>query len=59
MAILQALADLGFSNTAIVGDKDGVATVRIRTSKGWVYERFSSSEQVAPWATRYSPEATE
>jgi len=59
MAILQALADLGFSNTAIVGEKDGVMTVRVRTSKGWVYERFASADQVAPWSTRYAPETDE
>lgn len=59
MAILQALADLGFGNAAIVGEKDGVTTVRIRTSKGWVYERFTVAGEVASWAKRHSPESDE
>lgn len=57
MAIVQALADAGFSNTTIVGEKAGVTTVRIRTAKGWVYERFVSADQVASWANRHEPEA--
>lgn len=59
MDLQQALAELGFSNSAIVGEKDGVTTVRVRTSKGWIYERFASVEQVAAWASRYTPESDE
>lgn len=56
MTIVQALADRGFSNAAVVADKDGITTVRVRTAKGWVYHRFMSVDQVAAWANYHEPE---
>lgn len=57
MAIIQKLNDLGFSNCTIAKEADGVTTVRVRTSKGWVYEKFSSVEQVENWSSFHRPEA--
>ena len=56
MAILQALADLGFADATIVGDREDTQTVRVRTSRGWVYEKFRGEEQVAPWARKHNHE---
>jgi hypothetical protein len=55
MDILQTLSDLGFADAAILDEGKGV--VRIRTSKGWTYERFKSEGDIAAWAgTHRSPE---
>ena len=59
MAILAKLADLGFSNSTVTSEKDGVSTARVRTSKGWVYHRFGDVAQVEAWAKYHTPEATE
>lgn len=57
MAILQKLSDLGFSNCHQVKEAAGVTTVRVRTDRGWVYEKFSSETQVESWANFHRPEA--
>lgn len=57
MAIVQKLNDLGFANCSIAKEADGVTTVRVRTSKGWVYEKFTSPEQVQNWAQFHKPES--
>jgi len=59
MAILEKLIELGFSNSSITSEKDGVYTVRIRTSKGWVYHRFGGEDQVDAWSKYHKPEASE
>ena len=59
MAILQKLAELGFSNATVTGEARGLATIRARTSKGWVYHKFASAEQVEAWAKFNEPEVTE
>lgn len=57
MDILQKLADLGFTNATILNEASGLT--RIRTSRGWVYERFASEPQLEAWAARNKPEETE
>jgi hypothetical protein len=57
MDILQKLADLGFTNATMLNEAQGL--VRIRTSKGWVYERFKTESQIEAWAARNKPEVTE
>lgn len=56
MAILQKLSDLGFSNCQQVKESSGVVTVRVRTTRGWVYEKFSSASQVDDWSKFHRPE---
>ena len=56
MAIVPKLNELGFVNCTQVKEAAGVTTVRVRTSRGWVYEKFSSAEQVGDWAKFHSPE---
>lgn len=53
MTPLEKLSELGFANAAIVGEKKGIVTVRIRTTRGWTYERFNaatSAVAVEAWA---------
>lgn len=57
MDILQKLNDLGFTNAAVLNEASGLT--RIRTLKGWVYERFTSENQIETWANRHAPEPTE
>ncbi|WP_165448651.1 hypothetical protein [Rhizobium leguminosarum] len=57
MDILQKLSDLGFTNAAVLNETSGLT--RIRTLKGWVYERFASESQIETWANRNSPEPKE
>jgi len=57
MAIVQKLNDLGFLSTESIAEAKGITTVRVRTSKGWVYEKFSSPVQVEAWANFHAPES--
>lgn len=59
MAILQKLNELGFANCAQVNEAEGVSTVRVRTNRGWVYEKFSSVDQVSDWSKFHKPESAE
>lgn len=58
-AILQRLNDLGFAVAEVTGDRKGLFCLRIRTAKGWVYDRFSEAGAVDAWARRHSPEISE
>jgi hypothetical protein len=57
MVILQKLTDLGFTQATVTGEAKGISTVRVRTSKGWVYDRFASDEAVERWANFHQPES--
>jgi hypothetical protein len=54
MDILKTLTDLGFSNAAILNPDQGLA--KIRTDKGWVYQRFANEQEIAAWAKNRKPE---
>jgi hypothetical protein len=60
MAILETLGELGFSNAEIVAEivagKRDKATVKVRTSKGWTYEKFADGNAVREWAKSHKPE---
>lgn len=56
MAILQKLIDLGFKAEVVGKDAQGIETMKIRTSKGWTYDRFSREEDVENWAKYHKPE---
>lgn len=57
MGILEKLIALGFTAEAIPDRSRTDASVyRIRTAKGWTYERFESAEQVDVWAINHRPE---
>lgn len=55
--MLQRLASHGFTLATVLNDDGRVALLRIRTSKGWVYERFPSDNPAAvdAWAARHMP----
>lgn len=61
MTALETLEALGFVNSAIVATKGAVQTFRIRTSKGWAYEKFTNDDaveaSVRAWAKNRQPEA--
>lgn len=56
MAILQKLTELGFKADSVGKDVNNTETVRIRTSKGWTYQRFTHDEEVDMWAKYHKPE---
>lgn len=56
MTILEKLADMGFANAALIGEDKSKSLLKIRTAKGWVYERFGSEDDVQRWAHFHSPE---
>jgi len=56
---IERLIELGFSNAVIVGEDKKQITVKVRTSKGWTYEKFLTSEMpvaVDAWAKDHTPE---
>lgn len=57
MDILSKLSSLGFSNAALLDEKKGLT--RVRTAKGWVYDRFQSEEHIDAWADNHKPEKAE
>lgn len=57
MNILAKLGSIGFPNAAVLDEKTGLT--RVRTAKGWVYERFLSEDQIAMWSNRHKPESAE
>ncbi|WP_287323728.1 hypothetical protein [Mesorhizobium sp.] len=50
MTALETLEALGFANSAIVATKGAVQTFRIRTTRGWAYEKFTDEASVRAWA---------
>ena len=56
--VVQKLVSLGFVNTQGLSEKKTIVTVRIRTSKGWTYEKFDSADMAAIdlWAGNHAPE---
>lgn len=55
MTIVQKLAKLGFKGVTDLGTRNGVTLVKVRTDKGWAYERFKSEDEVAVWAKDKAP----
>lgn len=53
--IAQKLAELGFTEVTDLGSKNGKTLVRVRTSQGWVYERFATVDDVVAWARNRTP----
>lgn len=54
--VISKLVSLGFQNSSLIDDKDDTATVRIRTSRGWTYERFKALDEVDSWSFMHEPE---
>lgn len=57
--MLEVLASHGFTNAAVVNEEKAAFVMRIRTGKGWVYERFPKDDlaSVDAWAIRNEPES--
>lgn len=59
MTALEKLEALGFVGSVVVNERKGIVTLRIRTSRGWTYEKFSianAEAEVAAWAIHHTPE---
>lgn len=57
MDILSKLQSLGFRVDALPDlSRENAMVYRIRTAKGWVYERLDTVEQVDAWAVNHKPE---
>lgn len=59
MTALEKLEALGFTGSVVVNERKGIVTVRVRTTRGWTYEKFSAANaeaEVAAWANHHSPE---
>lgn len=56
--MLDYLASLGFTNASILSQTPSKALVKVRTSKGWTYERFPIDDNGAidRWASHHEPE---
>lgn len=55
MTIVQKLIDLGFTDVTDLGTKNGWTLVKVMTSKGWAYERFSTVSEAEAWAKGRTP----
>lgn len=59
MNATEILSSLGFENAAVVNEQRGKIVVRVRTSNGWVYEKFDKDNlhsEMEAWAAGRSPE---
>lgn len=54
MTVIEALVSLGFEATDL-GTKNGKTLVKVKTSKGWAYERLSSEDEARAWAADKQP----
>lgn len=60
--VIERLSMLGFNNAAVARvDSNGYSVCKIRTSKGWVWERFDPQNlsAVSSWAIKHKPEVTD
>lgn len=55
MTIIERLKKLGFKKVEDLGTKNGWTLVKVRTSKGWVYERFATESEAETWAQGRKP----
>lgn len=55
--IARKLMLLGFK-IEVLSEKKAIVTVKIRTSKGWTYEKFDGADPGAVdlWALKHTPE---
>lgn len=57
-ATILALSEAGFTNAQVLSEDRNAVLVRVRTAKGWVYERFKNPSDVSAWAVHREPEAS-
>ena len=58
MDLTAKIKSLGFDSVEAIPDqmRRGVTVYKIRTAKGWTYERFVSEADVDAWAINHRPE---
>jgi len=56
MKPINKLRRLGFRDATVMNEDAEKALIRIRTTNGWVYERFANEAEAVAWAARHQPE---
>lgn len=54
MTVVETLTSLGFEVTNL-GAKAGKTLVKVKTDKGWAYERLATEDDARAWATGKNP----
>lgn len=54
MTVVETLQSLGFDVTDL-GTKNGKTLVKVRTDKGWAYERLTDEDAAHAWAVGKNP----
>lgn len=58
MTAVQILASLGFPSSSVVSDAKGKVCVKVWTTIGWCYEKFSKDkleDEITAWARKREP----
>lgn len=56
MDLKAKLSDLGFKSFEVLNEDNGLT--KVRTSKGWDYQKFTTEAQVDKWFLFNKPEET-
>lgn len=56
MDLKAKLSDLGFKSFEVLNEDNGLT--RVRTAKGWDYQKFTTETQVDKWFLFNKPEET-
>lgn len=54
MTVVETLTSLGFTATDL-GTKAGKTLVKVKTDKGWAYDRLATEEDARVWASDKNP----
>lgn len=54
MTVVETLTSLGFEASEL-GTKGGKTLVRVKTDKGWAYDRLANEEEARQWAAGKNP----
>lgn len=54
MTVIETLTSLGFEATDL-GTKAGKTLVKVKTDKGWAYDRLANEDEARAWAADKNP----
>jgi hypothetical protein len=54
MTVVETLQGLGF-DASDLGTKNGKTLVKVKTAKGWAYERLATEDDARQWAADKTP----
>lgn len=56
MTVVETLESLGFDVTDLgTNEKTGKTLVKVRTNKGWAYDRLANEDEARAWAVGKNP----